>query len=79
MNAWEKILEALVEELRSLQELHEYEVGPEDAALAVSRARLNEILATYELVPIAKTAAQRNQESGMPPELCNVFPAEKQK
>lgn len=69
----EKILEALVEELRSLQQLHEYEVGPENAALAVSRARLNEILA---LAPIAKTAAQRNQESGMPPELCNIFPLE---
>ena len=57
MNAWEKILEALIEELRSLQQLHEYEVGPEDAALAVSRARLNEILATYELVPIEAAKA----------------------
>ena len=45
----EEILEALIEELRSLQQLHEYEVGPEDAALAVSRARLN------ELVPIDNT------------------------
>lgn len=55
MTPHEKILEALVEELRSLQELHEYEVGSEDAALAVSRARLNEILAKYELVPIDST------------------------
>ena len=55
MTPREEILEALIEELRSLQQLHEYEVGPEDAALAVSRARLNEILATYELVPIDNT------------------------